>query len=142
MIALDVSVFIQIAAFLILWFLLNKLLFRPYLVVLDAREKSTEGAKAETASLLEEGNRLQLEYDGAIARARQEGAALKDALYTEAIQSREQILAQARKEAADRIQAARLEIEKELQRGREIAAREAEGLARQMAEKILGRRVE
>ena len=59
----------------------------------------------------------------------------------EARQARERLLGQAREEAARMVQAAREEIRKELERGRELAAREAEAIARQMAEKILGRRI-
>lgn len=141
MIALDYTVLIQIVAFLVFWFLLTKLLFKPFIGLLEERERRTEGAKAEAAALKEEGERLSKEYERAIAQAREEGRAAKEGIIQEARQLRERLLSQAREEAARMVQAAREEIRKELERGRELAAREAEAIARQMAEKILGRRI-
>ncbi len=141
MIALDYTVLIQIVAFLVFWFLLTKLLFKPFIGLLEERERRTEGAKAEAAALKEEGERLSKEYERAIARAKEEGRAAKEGIIQEARQARERLLSQAREEAARMVEAAREEIRKGLERGRELAARETEAIARQMAEKILGRRI-
>jgi F-type H+-transporting ATPase subunit b len=142
MIAIDYSIFVQIGSFLVLWFLLSKLLFKPYLALLEAREKSTDGVKAETAALLKEGERLRAEYETTITRAREEGELAKKALQNEAVQARDRILAQARQEATAVVQAAHIEIERELQKGYQVAVQEAERIARQIAEKILGRTIQ
>ncbi|MGH7833143.1 MAG: ATP synthase F0 subunit B [Candidatus Binatia bacterium] len=142
MIAIDYSIFVQIGSFLVLWFLLSKLLFKPYLALLEAREKSTDGVKAETAALLKEGERLRAEYETTITRAREEGELAKKALQNEAVQARDRILAQARQEATAVVQAAHIEIERELQKGYQVAVEEAERIARQIAEKILGRTIQ
>lgn len=63
MIALDYTVIVQIVSFLFFWFLLTKLLFRPFLGLLEERERRTEGVRAETASLVNEGERLRAEYE-------------------------------------------------------------------------------
>jgi len=141
MIALDYTVLIQIVAFLVFWFLLTRLLFKPFIGLLEERERRTEGAKAEAAALKEEGERLSKGYEQAIAKAKDDGRAAKETILQEARQARERLLGQAREEAARMVQAAREEIRKELERGRDLAAREAEAIARQMAEKILGRRI-
>jgi F-type H+-transporting ATPase subunit b len=142
MIAIDYSIFVQIVSFLFLWFLLSKLLFKPYLALIEAREKSTDGVKAETAALLKEGERLRAEYETTITRAREEGELAKKALQNEAVQARDRILAQARQEATAVVQAAHIEIERELQKGYQVAVQEAERIARQIAEKILGRTIQ
>ncbi len=141
MIALDYTVIVQIVSFLFLWFLLTRLLFRPFIGLLEERERRTEGVKAETALLLEEGERLRVEYENEIARARGEGNAAKEAILQEARQARERLLAQAREEATRRLEVVRGEVQREMQRGHELATREAEVIAQQMAEKILGRKV-
>lgn len=141
MVTLDYTVLIQVIAFLLFWFLLTKLLFKPFLALTEERERRTGGVKAEAALLKEEGQRLLKEYEQAIAKARDEGRAMKERIIDEARQTRERLLAQAREDAARALEAARAEIEKQLQRGREIAAREAEGIAQQMVEKVLGRRL-
>ena len=139
MIALDYTVLVQIVSFLVLWFLLTRLLFRPFVALLEEREKRTEGVKAEAAALVGEGERLRAQYESAIARAKGEGATAKEGILQQARQARERLLAEARAEAADSLAAVREEIQNELRRGRQPAAQEAEAIARQMAEKILGR---
>lgn len=141
MIALDYTVLIQVVAFLVFWFLLTRLLFKPFLALLGERERRTEGVRGEAVSLKEEGERLRKEYEYAVAQARAEGYAVKEGIVREARQTRERLLTQAREEAARMLAAIREEIQKELQRGREQAAREVEAIGQQMAEKILGRRI-
>ncbi len=141
MIALDYTVIIQIVSFLLLWFLLTKVLFKPFLGLVEERERRTEGVQAETSSLMDEGERLQAEYEDGTARARDEGNAVKETILNEARQARERLLAQAREEAGSLLQTVREEVQTEMQRERELAAREAEVIAQQMAEKILGRKL-
>ena len=47
LIDLDISVFFQLAVFLILLVILNKLAFQPLLALFEERRKRTEGARAE-----------------------------------------------------------------------------------------------
>ena len=141
MIALDNTIFFQIILFLVLWFLLNKLLFKPFLGLLEERERKTEGVKAESVSLTEEGERLRAEYDGKISRAGDEGRAAKESILQDARRQRERLLAQAREEAAGVLERIRQEVQTELRKERELAGREAEAVAQEMAGKILGRRV-
>lgn len=141
MITLDYTVVIQIVSFLLFWFLLNRILFKPFLGLLAERERRTEGFKAQAASLAEEVERLRAVYESGIAKAREEGDRAKAAILADGRLAREHLLAQARDDAGKILQKVREEIHGELQKGKAFAAREAEGIARQMAEKILGRRV-
>jgi F-type H+-transporting ATPase subunit b len=135
------TVLVQIVAFLALWFLLSKLLFRPFIALLEERENRSEGLKAAAASLVAEGERLRAEYESAIAKANEEGAAVKETILQEARQTRERLLAESRAQAAERMTAVREDIKKEMAKGREEALQEAAVIARQMAEKVLGRKV-
>jgi F-type H+-transporting ATPase subunit b len=135
------TVLVQIIAFLALWFLLSKVLFRPFIALLEERENRSEGLKAAAASLVAEGERLRAEYESAIAKANEEGAAVKETILREARQTRERLLAESRAQAAARMTAVREDIKKEMAKGRELALQEAAVIARQMAEKVLGRMV-
>ncbi len=141
MISLDYTVFVQIASFLLLLYLLNRLVFTPFRLLLEEREQRTEGVEAETESLLEEGKRLRAEYENKIARARGAGTAIKEAIRQEALEARGRILDQAQEEAARVLERARGEIRGAVQKAREIVAEEAEVIAQQIAEKILGRKI-
>ena len=136
-----VQVLFQIVVLLLLWAILSKLLFKPFLALVEEREKRTEGLKAAAAALTAEAERLRADYESAIRQASEEGAAAKETLLDEARRTREQLLAQARAEAAERLTAVRQEIQKEMQQGRAQALQEAAAIARQMAEKVLGRKI-
>jgi F-type H+-transporting ATPase subunit b len=135
------TVLVQIVAFLALWFLLSKILFKPFIALLEERENRTEGLKAAAALLVAEGERLRAEYESAIAKANEEGAAVKEIILQEARQTRERLLAESRAQAAERMTAVREDIKKEMAKGRALALQEAAVIARQMAEKVLGRKV-
>jgi F-type H+-transporting ATPase subunit b len=135
------TVLVQIVAFLALWFLLSKILFKPFIALLEERENRTEGLKAAAALLVAEGERLRAEYESAIAKANEEGAAVKEIILQEARQTRERLLAESRAQAAERMTAVWEDIKKEMAKGRALALQEAAVIARQMAEKILERQI-
>jgi F-type H+-transporting ATPase subunit b len=141
MIAIDYSVLFQIVAFLLLWLLLTKLLFHPFLRVIEEREKRTEGARDEAGVLLAETERLRREYESRMAKARDEGEAGRQAIVAEAARAREQVLARARESAASFLQVNRQQIARELEDTRRLVGQEAQAAARQIAEKILGRKI-
>ena len=141
MISIDFSLVVQIVLFLILWSILRRVLFGPVGRLMAERERRTEGAHAEARSLAEEGKELQAQYDAAIAQARAEGEAIKSEIRDEAIKARNVILSQGRDAATQKIQEIREEVQKELEAARRVAATNAEALAQEMAEKVLGRKL-
>ena len=139
MISLDLSVVYQIVLFLVLWFVLSKVLFRPYLNLLEEREGKTAGARQDTAELEREGADLKAQYEERIAQAQAAAGAAKESIVQEARQRREQVLSQARQEATATLEFARREVASQVAGERQLAAAEAVTVARQMASKILGR---
>jgi F-type H+-transporting ATPase subunit b len=141
MISLDISVLYQIVIFLALWLILSKVLFRPYLNLLDERERRTAGARHDSSELEHEGARLKAEYEEKMAQARVAGTVAKDAIVQEGRQEREKLLLQAREEAALTLESARREVQRQLDRERALLATEVAEVAHDMVSKILGRRV-
>ena len=141
MISLDISIFYQIVIFVVLWLLLSKVLFRPYLGLLDERERKTIGTRHDTGQLEHEGARLKAEYEEKITQARRAGIAAKDAIIREGRQEREGLLQQAREEAARTLESMRRDVQGQLERERELAAAEVVSVAQDMVSKVLGRRV-
>jgi F-type H+-transporting ATPase subunit b len=137
----DFSIFYQIVLFLLLWAILSKVLFRPFLAVLEERERNTSGARHETGDLEHEGERLRAQYEEKIAQAEAAGNALKEAILQEARQQRDKILSQAREEAMSALQNVRREVQTQLEIERPRAAAQISGLARDMVSKILGRSI-
>lgn len=141
MIALDSSVVWQILLFLVLWLIVSKVLFRPYMALLEEREQKTTGADDNSFSLEHEAERLRAQYEQGIADAAAAGQVSKEAIVQEGRHQKEALLSDAREEAARILERVRLEIQSQLTRERELALREADAVAHDMVEKILGRRV-
>jgi F-type H+-transporting ATPase subunit b len=141
MISLDISILYQIVIFLVLWLILSKVLFRPYLDLLEERERKTTGTRHDTGQLEHEGARLKAEYEEEITQARRAGITAKDAIIQEGRQERERLLQQAREEAARTLESVRRDVHSQLERERELAAAEVAGVAQDMVSKVLGRRV-
>src|SRR5918999_2580057 len=141
MISLDYSVVYQIILFLVLWIILRKILFQPYLHLLEERERKTTGAQHDSLELEHEGARLRAQYEQKIAQAQAAGYATKETILQEARRERERIVTEARDEAMKLLQGVRLEVESQMQKERQLAATEAGIVAQEMVNKILGRKV-
>jgi F-type H+-transporting ATPase subunit b len=141
MISLDYSVVYQIVIFLLLWIILSKLLFRPYLNLLDQRERRTTGAQHDSTDLQYEGARLRAQYEEKIAQAQAAGYAAKEAILQEARQQREKVLTQVREDTMRMLEEVRRELASQVQRERQVVADEVRTIAQEMASKILGRNV-
>lgn len=141
MIQLDFSVLTQIILFIGLWLILRRVLFEPYMRLLQNREQRTDGLQAQAETLTREGQQLQAEYEAAIARAREEGESIKNEIRGEAEQARERIVSEGQSIASQTLQAVRQEIARDMTAARERTAKEAEALASEMVEKVLGRKI-
>ena len=141
MINLDISVFYQIVLFVVLWIILNKILFKPYLGLLDERERQTSGAQHDSVDLEHEGARLKAQYDEKIAQAQAAGYAAKEAILQDSRQRRETLLAQAREQAATTLNHMRQQIAAALEQEKRLASTEVSIVAAEMASKVLGRKV-
>ena len=141
MIHLDYSIVYQIVLFVVLWLILNKLLFQPYLRLLEEREHQTTGAQHDSVDLENEGAKLKAQFDEKMAQGQTDGYAAKEAINQDARQQREKILGQARDEAARSLEQVRLEIAAAMEQEKRFAATEVGVVAADMVNKVLGRKV-
>jgi F-type H+-transporting ATPase subunit b len=141
MISVDFSIVYQIVIFFVLWAILSKVLFRPYIGLLEKRERATSGASHDSEALEREGARLKAQYEERLAQAQAAAAAVKEGILQEARQQRERIIGEAREQAAAFLEKTRQEIQAQVDQERRRAIAEIGELARDMAAKILGRSV-
>jgi F-type H+-transporting ATPase subunit b len=141
MIQLDYSIVYQIVLFVVLWLILNKLLFQPYLRLLEEREHQTTGAQHDSVDLEHEGAKLKAQYDEKMAQGQAAGYAAKEAINQDARQQREKILGQARDEAGRSLEQIRQEVAVAMEQEKPLAAAEVSAVAADMVNKVLGRRI-
>jgi F-type H+-transporting ATPase subunit b len=140
MVSLDYTVVYQIILFVFLWLVLTPILFRPYLRLIDERERRTAGTQHESADLAREGERLKARYDASIAQAQVAASRAKEAILQEARQQRDQLIGDARDAATRALEQVRQEVQRQLEKEKQLATAEAAVIAEKMVSKILGRR--
>ena len=141
MISLDISILYQVILFIFLLLVLNKILFQPYLSLLDNRERRTSGVQHDSVDLEREGVQLRAQYEEKIAQGQSTANAEKERILQAAREEREKIVGQARQEAEQHLAHARQEIAAALQVERRLAVAEAATIAAEIASKVLGRKV-
>lgn len=142
MIDVNFTLLIQLVNFLILLVVLNALLFKPVLRVLDEREKLVKESaelKERLGALADESNQ---EYEARILAAKQEAMGIRAEKRSQALAGFRGIIAGAREEGAVELDKARRKIGEQAERSRQELSAEAEKLASNIADKLVGRSLE
>lgn len=137
----DQSFIAQMVVFAALIVVLKPLLFDPVLNLFEEREKRTDGAKAEARRMQEEAGELLRRYERELERVNRVAAEERDRIRSETAKLEAQILGEARAAAAKILADGRAAIEEELMAIRFDLGRDSERLARDVAERALGREV-
>ena len=128
-------------AVIALVFILNRWLFGPLNAILQQRQAEIDKARAEfDEARAVQDTRLQ-QVEAKIGEARREAFAIREQAQTAARASRDRVLGQARADAAAKVEAAKAEIDGQIDSARQQLEADADELARQIAERVLGRPV-
>jgi len=127
--------------FFVLLFILKILLYKPVLKMIDDRKKSIEESLEKAAKAQEEAERIKAEYDGMIARAREEAREIINKAQKTAAAEKEEIIATAQREAQTLLADAKLTIAQEKEKALRELRQEIGNLAVLAAGKILNRAV-
>jgi F-type H+-transporting ATPase subunit b len=141
LIDLDGTFFVQLGLFLLVLFVLTRILFKPYLKMRDDRDHAIAGSKHEAEKMGEEARAIVDDYDRKLADAKRRGADERNKLHLEGTARERELVGKSRAESQTAVDAARKQIVTETQAGRTALAAEAGPLAREIASKVLGREV-
>ena len=131
----DATAIISGLIFLALMIVLQQILFKPYLRIVDQRESMTEGSGAEATAAEEQAASKDAEYTRGLESARVEAAKIRDELRAGGKTQEEAILATARTEAT----AFAARAKEALDAQAAAAAVQVEGQARLLAAAIVSR---
>ena len=142
MIDINTSLIIQAILDIGLMIILNKILFRPVLTFLDARRNKIETDEAEAKRLQEEAEQKRLQFDEGLNRGRSLAQEEKGRVRDTGTEEAKAMLAAIQKEIDQETPEIKAQIEGERQRVRaELHQRQGE-IAKQIAEKLLGRNLQ
>ncbi len=133
----------ELALLLVLFLLLiapaHKLLFKPLLATLDARDARIRGARERAAEVSARGDAVMERYQRAVRKARVEADQLREALLADARSAQAAVRADARAAAEQQRAQARREIDTASQRARDELQAESAAIAKLVATQLLGR---
>jgi len=139
LISLDKSLIVQGINFLILLFILQRLLYKPFLAKMEERtqaiQKSLDAAQAARA----EAARQQEENETRLRAAHAEAAAIRALALKEAAEEQKRLVDAARAESQRLVETAKAQMDADVRRAREELRGEIAELATAVAEKLVRR---
>ena len=140
MISINATLFLQILHFLILMFILDRLMFRPIMRVIKDRDKHIQNENEQLNNLKGETEELIARCLSLERNAKREASAESSNIKKEAIGVTERIFSDTREEVAAIRDEADREIESKLKEARKSLQDEAFILAEDLMQKLIGRR--
>ena len=137
LISIDKSLIIQVINFLILLFLLQRLLYRPLVQKMNERTEAIKKSLDEAQQARADAARAQEQNAEQLRAAHAEAAAIRAAALKEAAEEQRKLVEGARAEAQRMIDGARAQLEADTRRAREELRREVADLAVSAAEKLV-----
>jgi len=138
-ITLDATFFIQMGLFLVLVYILNVLLYKPVLAAMEERGRKISGLESDAAGIEGELEEKLLRYREEIARAKEVGGQSRAALKKEGLDKEAELVGAAHADAQGSISQAKERIAKEKDIALEGLRAMTDNMAREIAEKALGR---
>lgn len=138
MLELNKWFFVQLANFLILLFLLNRILFKPLLCRLTQRSDHIKNSLNSARAMEEEKEARMQEIEKKISDARNKAKAIFEEFTKEGQEIQKESIGVAQKEAAEMNRKARESLEAEVERVKESLRVETENFSRMIVEKLVG----
>lgn len=135
----DRSVFIVIPLFLVTVWALNKLLFKPLFQVLQERQRNTKGTLEESNKTLQHYTDLFNRYQQSIRETRLAGYKSQEQVRAEALRERAGIIGAAKTEAEKVILEAKDKINADVQRAKASISKDAKEMAETILDLVLQR---
>src|SRR6058998_1737020 len=139
LISLDKSLIVQGINFVILLFILQRLLYRPFLAKMAERTQAIQKSLDEAQAARAQATRQQEENEARLRAAHAEAAAIRAQAMKEASEEQKRLVEAARAESQRLVESAKAQMDADVRRAREELRREVAGLATAVAEKLVRR---
>jgi F-type H+-transporting ATPase subunit b len=139
LISLDKSLIVQAINFLILLFVLQRLLYKPFLAKMGERTAAIQKSLDEAQAARAEATRQQEENETRLRAAHAEAAAIRAQAMKEASEEQKRLVEAARAESQRLVESAKAQMDADVRRAREELRREVADLATAVAEKLVRR---
>ena len=135
----DITVLWVVGFLLLCTYLLNTLVFKPILRVIDDRAAAVRGARELADSAAQKATAAAAEYDQTLNAARAEVYGQMDAMRKTALDKRAELLASTRATVEHELTTATARVQQESKEARAALDRDASNLAGAIVSRVLGR---
>jgi F-type H+-transporting ATPase subunit b len=136
---LNITLFIQIANFLVLLFVLNLVLYRPIRKILSRRKEEMGAFRGMIEGFQQKSADCANKIEEGTAETTKEGLRQKETMKSRGLEEEKNMLRKASSEAAGKMGQARQDLEEKLAALRQSLGKEMALFSREFAEKVLGR---
>ena len=141
MVEINLTIVIQVVQFLILVFILNRILFRPISQAIEKRDGKIDAWEEKTRTL-QETVRTKIEsYEKELVEVRARAQEEQQQLSNELKEREEEKVGAVFEEAAQMVASTKQALQEETKRLGQELRRQAKEMAQMVAEKVLGRKV-
>ncbi len=141
MISVDWTLFLQMANFIALIFILNAVLYKPIRKILIERKKKIQGAEESIKGDQQDAAETMQTFQTKIGEAKMKGHQQKEALKEAGQEEERRLVDEINQKAQADLEAVRVQIAKDAGAARDKLKSEVKAFSSAIAEKILGRAV-
>ena len=142
MVNIDYTFFIQIINFLLMIFVLNLLLYKPILKILDKRQEQISASEEEVKNLNLTIEKRMAEYEAKIQKAKLDAMEQRNGILQEGAEASKKIMDEARAEISGLIEKFQEKLKAEMDQARNVLRNSSRNISMEIAEKVLGRSVQ
>jgi len=140
-VSLDYTVWIQMINFLVLILILNKLLYKPILGIIDRRKKMMEDSDAEIKGLQDTVARKMAEYEERLRQAKLAAMDQRAEIVKAGTEQAKGIVDAVRKEIPGILEEFHGKMNREVEGAKRILQENSRKLSLEIAEKVMGRSI-
>lgn len=141
MVSLDVTMIIQAVNFILLMFVLNLILYKPILGMIERRNARISGSEEEIKGLNQRVVDKMADYDEKIKQAKLSAMEQKNELLKQGGEEAKQIIDAVRGDLPQFLSQYQSRMDEEIAEARRILGDHSRRISREIAEKVLGRSV-
>ena len=139
MVSLDYSLGIQIINFILLIFILNRLLYKPLLGMIDKRKQGFAESEAEIRRLQETVEQKMATYEEKLRQAKATAIEQKNEIIRQGAEEAKEIIDAVRAEIPSLMEQFQARMEEEIDAAKRTLTGQSQKLSVEIAEKVLGR---
>jgi F-type H+-transporting ATPase subunit b len=139
---IDYSLFLQIINFVVLIFLLNAILYKPMMAIIDKRKKRLEESEEEISRLKRTVEEKAAAYEEKVRSTRSEHLGRNKELIKEGADKAKEIIDETSREISPMVEEFSGRLQKEVKAAREFLNAQSRALSMEIAEKAMGRKIQ